>query len=253
MKASEINSLDDFIKAFPIESKPFQNPKEESEKELYKVVFSAKVPEWLDDINYERSVIIRMNENGDYNAFDKNGEIFLTGGKDIEDFYSVIQEKVENFYIDDDVSNRPSLIIGQKYGRLIMSRDDARKLFYFKNSLYEISKTVEKYYNNPTDFYNSYNFIKNHLVFWTKPKKSVSALSLYSNVPAPEFYKEKDGKVICVMETSVHSIDYTSFGYDYNLDVVSDTYENAVIELAHLITVYYNDDGTPKELSSEEE
>lgn len=113
------------------------------------------------------------------------------------------------------------------------------------------------YLSNPNDFYNSWHYVDNHPAFWTNSNLSSSPwywdTEGYCSKLRQSVYK--DGKDLVVSLEGGGHVDkpshdtiplYSTHYGDWRLEVDSDSFENAIIEMAFRLHNSYNSDGTSK-------
>lgn len=108
-------------------------------------------------------------------------------------------------------------------------------------------ESIEEYRKDPKNFLKAYYFVSGHPAFWTK---EVRGDYIYWEKHR-DFWmrpmKRDNGEVLILMEAGQAVPPLRNEHYhDLELDVYSDTYENAIIEMAALVDNYFHYDGTHK-------
>lgn len=233
-KANDINSLDKFLENSPSNRIRYEKMSIKEQKKAEKIL-KIHVPEWIDDDFYIETFISK--EKDEYVAR-KGVSPIVFRNKNLVNLYDSLPDR--NIGLFTDPFSLPKNEIGN---RLLISFTDFDRLFLIKSRIYDFYKIAKKYHRNPKSFKNSYKFITNHLMFWTRSNGHWDDVPY---VPWSTFIFDRRRK--CILEAGPHMkvMNYADTSYDYRLDGYGSTYEKAIIKMAQKIAKYYNDNGTEK-------
>ena len=105
------------------------------------------------------------------------------------------------------------------------------------------------------DFYDAYKFLSNHTLVHKHPEhKFEECLSVEVVKVCPDTLKIEEDDALNTLtqvwlEFGPYDFEERIVCHDLNLDCGANTYEEAIIKLANLVDIYYNEDGTLKEVS----
>lgn len=211
----------------------------------------VNLPEWMKPHIPEPKEPIRIGyENNEYVVVEPNNK--RTTYKNIEEAYDY-SRKIGDTIIEESVPGYNDLFmtIPMENGRerMIFSFCDKDRLELLEMNYENFLKIAEKYHNNPTIFFNSYDYINGHPAFWTIRGENTPtyewdtsyATSIWS---AP--LSDDEGNLVWALEAGAHLPNLRAHYHDLRLDTYAPTIEEAYIKLAAKISKFYNDDGTEK-------
>lgn len=213
----------------------------------------SKLPSWLEPLVPEVSEpAVISYENETYVVNDPNGNKTLFNN--LEEAYDT-SKSTNDVVIDESVPEYNDFFISvpckdNNYNRVLFSFSDYDRLGVLENSYSIFLELAEKYHNNPSDFFLSYNFVTSHPAFWTRrdEEKTFDWNGDYSQNVWMSPIKGEDGNIVWMLEAGSHiEPDYTSHYHDLRLDVYAPTVEDGYIQLAALVSKFFYDDGSAKE------
>lgn len=145
-----------------------------------------------------------------------------------------------------------------RLNQVLISSTDRKSLKILKCTYKDWLSTYEEYVNNPDDLMTSYEFIDQHPAFWLREK-----INKESSKPSDRYgwstsgfamrlshqpRRAEDGSVVHTMETGGHvPPKYDELYHDIRLDVCTNSYDSAIIEMASLVHKFFNPDGSDRE------
>lgn len=183
-------------------------------------------------------------------AHDLNSQDEDSGGLDITDSVPEVR---------DNKFGRKMLSVpteNSNFLRALMFITDAERLDMLKYDYYSwLRNSLVDFENDPEGFLTSYYFLDGHPCFWTHDnilgsddftfswKTEGHVLDIWHHPTLDD-----NGNLVFRMETGDHvEPDYTSHYHDLRLDVYSDSYENAIIEMAAKVHKFFAPDGSERE------
>ncbi len=142
----------------------------------------------------------------------------------------------------------------KKGSRLLLSHTDSDSLYLEKQSYLEYVLLAKEYEKNPLDYYLAWHFVDGHPAFWYVNHTNDEGKQLWgkeyltggklwisiSRDPAT-------GKIVTMVESgSAVPPERKEFYHDPRLDVYTETYEQAIIELASLVHKFFDIDGSER-------
>jgi hypothetical protein len=218
-----------------------------------------ELPEWLQQLLPEPQEAHRA-----YLEADKFVLEAPTGEKQIFDDLESFGKAVHN--IEFEVAKE----IYKKYGRflsypsadgfyhtMILAHSDKIRIKNLKSEYKDFLRNAKKYLKDPDSFFNAYYFIDTHPAFWLNKdlEKFPYFWDTSNHCERISHYVSKDDNndLVVGLETGCHikesthepySQNYSNHYHDYRLDVYGKTFEEAFIELARKVNLFYNLDGT---------
>lgn len=221
---------------------------------------SYNIPQWLKDelpaipvpelVYYdEASGLFVVTVDGEHNAFESMDEAYQFANENSIDF--VFGETIPPGFS----SIHSQRMLTSPDGFVYLSHSATDKLGYLEAIYARWLETVEIYDHNPSDFFNSWNFVHDHPVLWVKdPEKNARhrfkdfIWEASPHVISPLPYKNGKGNVVWNIECSERYVDdssgNTGYAHNYKLDVDEPTIEEAFIQLARNMRDHYNLDGS---------
>jgi hypothetical protein len=187
-----------------------------------------------------------------------------------EEAYDYIEREINGLPVFDSKSisefypaysgGMSGMLVNRETNRLFMSRGDA-SLWDLDLQYKYFKKLAKKYFKDRKNFYNAYHFLAQHPVFWSLHGELPQSKMLFWETDYGfdkmwhTVYRDRTGKVIHLLEhgpymdseeeiTGVKQIIPCRIpSHDIRLDVIGNTYEEAIIKLAKRVHKFYDLNG----------
>lgn len=135
-------------------------------------------------------------------------------------------------------------------GRFLIVFTDADELALLQEAYRSWQDVYEEWRQDPKDFVKAFYFLEQHPAFWVRATEE-RTFSWHTAAGAPREvcpWRDDQGNVGVSMELGAHvAPEYTTHYHDIRLDVTAGSYEEAVVELATRVDLFFDKDGVERE------
>lgn len=206
------------------------------------------------------------------------GSYKIEGFKKIFSSFEEVYDHIENklnglpyFDADEVKKSEPKkftamshLLVDKASRRMFLARGD-EELWSLSYAYDFFKKLYKKYLKNKKDFYNAYQFLTHHPVFWSLngELKQKGMLFWETNAGLDKMwhtiYKDKNNVLVHLLEHGPFMDSDEKFegeivaapcripSHDIRLDVIGLTYEEAIVRLAKRVNKFYSSNGQDRE------
>lgn len=226
----------------------------------------AELPAWLNDILPENTEPALVTA--------EDGKFVISLGETREEFtdfreaVAALDANYGDYKLDATVVEATKEInVFDKFGigleeedgmvRLVIGMNDEKRRKILSEGYSDFLEAAQNYEEDP-NFVTAWNFIDRHPAFWTA--HDIDAFPFSWNQSGHmshvriDVYNDDDGAPRVLIETGGHveKADSANKAYsmhygDWRLDVVGETYEDAVLQLAKRVALAFNPDGSDRE------
>lgn len=217
-----------------------------------------ELPRWLQELLPEPSAPQRLSvtADGDLELTQPDGasavfkglreayEASREAGVDLEisdEVYENFGDKDRKPFLDFPDEKNPNLHV------MVFGYTDRDRIDSLKRGYKKFRKAAKRYLKEPQDFSNAWNFLDSHPAFWTAPNLEENPFywvqEFHMSHMRVGVWRDKKGTTVA-LETGSHVPPLYKEHYgDWRLEVVANSYEDAVIELARRVHLTHNLEG----------
>lgn len=225
-----------------------------------------KLPKWLEDLlptavephiikaqkQDNKTIILLEAPDGSITAYDNFIE--LSKAKATNSIDVIFDESMKVEFKDNFIGDMLLFPLSNGNSGSIISYSDNNRLEFLQKAYESFLNFEEEYTKDSKDFVAAWNFIDTHPAFWTCASLKDTPWQWSTNgycSKIAQYVTRKNGKTTVSLSGGGHvpvatygiKEPYTEHYADWRLEAYSDTFEEAVIELAFRVSKSFNNEG----------